>query len=222
LQIHPADFIWLADLGQNSPYDFRIDGSEKTYCMILNMKELPDGGCRCLFASDLPDGMVRCGIYPIRPIACQAYPLIFAGEELAIKSGAFCPDGTWNNGQLDLLHQRQELECHDMEFSIYAFLIAMWNREVMQCPILEKVDFRLFFNYLFDVYRRLELVRVAIPASAWPGIWGQWRQYTAQGTNPLCLKPNETEGTADWSPWVRGIQDAVVQAHHNIWSHMAV
>lgn len=66
------------------------------------MKELASGSYRCIFALDLPNNQVRCGIYPIRPIACQAYPLAFVGDEIAVKPWTSCPDDSWDIGQLDL------------------------------------------------------------------------------------------------------------------------
>ena len=198
LNIHPTDFLGLADLGEKSAFYFRVDGSEKAYCLVLNMKELPDGSRHCIFALDLPHQQVRCGIYSMRPIACRAYPLAFAGEEVVAKPWAYCPDGAWDVGRLDLAYWREELGRHDMEFSIHAFLVAVWNTEMMKQPKLERLDFGPFFSFLFDVYRRLESVRVAIPAGAWPDIWKQWRQFTAAGHNPLLLKTGQTVEVAGW------------------------
>ena len=215
LHIHPTDFLGLAELSEKSSYNFSIDSSEKAYCLVLTMKELPDGSRRCIFALDLPNSVVRCGIYPFRPIACRAYPLAFDGEEVFVKPWALCPDGAWDIGQLDLSHWREELERHDMEFSIYAFLIAIWNTEMRKQPKAEKLDFRPFFNFMFDVYRRLELARAAVPTGAWSGIWKQWRQFTAQGLNPLCLKTSEIVTATSWGWWLRSIQKAVVEAYQD-------
>ena len=183
--------------------------------LAVNMKELPDGSRHCIFALDLPHQQVRCGIYSMRPTACRAYPLAFAGEEVVAKPWAYCPDGAWDVGQLDLPYWREELGRHDMEFSIHAFLVAVWNTEMMKQPKLERLDFGPFFSFLFDVYRRLESVRVAIPAGAWPDIWKQWRQFTAAGHNPLLLKTGQTVEVAGWDRWLHSIRKSVVEAYKN-------
>jgi Fe-S-cluster containining protein len=211
LHIHPTDFIGLAHLNEKSTYGFAIDSSERAYCLVLNMKELPDGNRRCIFALDLPNDVVRCGIHPLRPTACRAYPVAFVDGEVDVKPGALCPDGSWDISQLDSDKWQEELERHAMEFSIYAFLVANWNRAMMKQLKVEKPDFRPFFDFLVDVYGRLELARAAVPGEAWSGIWRQWRHCATDGLNPLCLKTSEIGTATSWGWWLRSIQKAVVE-----------
>jgi Fe-S-cluster containining protein len=164
LHLKLTEFVAFAELNEENPYNFRLDSSDRAYCLALNMKELPDGSRRCLFALNLPNNQVRCGIYAIRLIACQAYPLAFIGEEVMVKLWALCPEGAWDIGQLDLAYWREELGRHDVEFSIYAFTVGSWNKEVMKQPKTEKLDFRPFLDFLTNVYSRLEIVRRTVPA----------------------------------------------------------
>ena len=210
------EFLAFAQLGTEDTYNFRLDSSEKAYCLTLNMRQLPKGGHRCIFALDLPHSQVHCSIYPFRPIGCRAYPLAFNEEEVVIKPWAFCPDGAWDLTQIDLGFWQEELRRHDMEFSIYTFVIGVWNMEMVKQPKLEKLDFRPFLNFLMDVYWRLEVARKEVPPEAWSGIWQQWHGFTVDGLNPLLLYMRQTADITNFDWWLRNIQKAVSEASQNI------
>ena len=216
LHIKPTDFLAFAELSQESSYNFKLDSSDKAYCLALYMKELPDGSRRCIFALDLPNHQIRCGIYPFRPIGCQAYPFAFAGNKVAVKPWALCPEETWDLTQLDLASWQEELGRHDMEFSIHAFAVGAWNKEMMKQPKLEKLNFRPFLNFLIDVYSRLEVVRAMVPTAARSDVWEQWRQFTAKGLNPLLLEMDEKVSNTGWGWWLQSIQNVVAEASQNI------
>ena len=218
LHIMPTEFVAFAELNEESPYDFRLDSSDKTYCLALYMKKLLDGNRRCIFGLDLPKHQLRCGIYPFRPIGCRAYPLAFVGEEVVVKPWAMCPEDAWDASQLDLSYWPEELGRHDMEFSIYALAVRSWNKAASMLPELEKLDFRPLLDFLVNVYSRLEINRELISAEAWPGIWKHWRQFTAEGLNPLFLK-NEQKGETSWDWWVQDIHKAVAEASQKIPMH---
>lgn len=216
LHLKLTDFVAFAELNDENPYNFKLDSSEKAYCLALNMKELPDGSRRCLFALDLPNNQVRCGIYAFRPIACRAYPLAFVGEEVMVKPWALCPEEVWDIKQLDLAQWREELGRHDMEFSICACIVGSWNKMAMNQPKLEKLNFSPFLDFLMNIYRCLETVRREVPAEAWPEIWKQWRCYTARGLNPLFLKSNGTVRMASWAWWLENIKKVIAVASQDI------
>jgi len=180
------------------------------------MRELLDGSRRCLFALDLRNNQVRCGIYPFRPIACRAYPFAFVGEEVMVKPWALCPEEVWDTKQLDLAQWRAELGRHDMEFSIYAFIVGSWNTMTINQPELEKLNFVPFLDFLANIYSCLETVRREVPAGAWPEIWKQWRCYTARGLNPLLLKSKETVRIASWALWLENIKKIIAVASQDI------
>jgi Fe-S-cluster containining protein len=216
LRLKVTDFVAFAALNDENHYNFRLDSSDRTYCLALRMRELPDGSHRCLFALDLPANQVRCGIYPFRPIACRAYPLAFVGEKVMVKPWAMCPEDAWDASQLDLVYWREELGRHDMEFSIYACMVGSWNRMAMNQPRLEKLNFVPFLDFLMSIYNCLETVRREVPAEAWPEIWKQWRCYTARGLNPLFLKSNGTARMASWASWLESIKNAITTASDDI------
>jgi Fe-S-cluster containining protein len=216
LHLRPTDSVSFAQLNDENPYNFRLDSSDRAYCLALRMRELPDGSRRCIFALDLPDNQVRCGIYPFRPIACRAYPLAFVGEEVMVKPWAFCPEGAWDKSQPDLNYWREELGRHDMEFSIYACIVGSWNKMAMNQPRLEKLNFVPFLDFLMNIYSNLERVRTEVPEEAWPEIWKQWRRYTARGLNPLLLNSNGAERAATWAWWLQSIRTVITTASEEI------
>ena len=216
LHLKPTDFVAFAELNDENPYNFKLDSSDRAYCLVLRMRELPDGSRRCLFTLDLPNNETRCGIYPLRPIACRAYPLAFVGEEVMVKPWALCPEGLWDIRQLDLARWREELGRHDMEFSIYACIVRSWNKMAMNQPMLEKLNFAPFLDFLINTYSGLEIVRREVPAEAWPEIWRQWQCYTARGLNPLFLKSNGTVRMASSAWWLENITEVIALASQDI------
>jgi Fe-S-cluster containining protein len=216
LNLRPTDFVAFAKLDDENPYNFRLDSSDRAYCLALRMRELSDGSRRCLFALDLPNNQVRCGIYPFRPIACRAYPLALVGEEVMVKPWALCPEDVWDASQLDLAYWREELGRHDMEFSIYACIVGSWNKIAMNQPRLENLNFVPFLDFLMNIYSCLETIRREVPAEAWSEIWKQWRCYTARGLNPLLVKANGTAKMASWTWWLESIRKVIATASRDI------
>jgi Fe-S-cluster containining protein len=216
LHLKHTDFLSFAELNDENPYNFRLDSSDRAYCLALRMRELPDGSRHCIFSLDLPNNQVRCGIYPFRPIACRAYPFAFVGKEVMVKPWALCPEGDWEIKQLDLIHWREELGRHDMEFSIYAYIIRSWNKIAMNQPELEKLNFVPFLDFLMNIYNCLDTVRREVPAETWPSIWKQWRCYTAKGLNPLLVRGNGTTRMGSWTWWLENIKKVIGVASQDI------
>jgi len=216
LHLKHTDFLSFAELNDENPYNFRLDSSDRAYCLALRMRELPDGSRRCIFALNLPDNHLRCGIYPFRPIACRAYPFAFIGEEVMVKPWALCPEDAWDASQPDFPYWREELGRHDMEFSIYAYIVGSWNKIAMNQRKLEKLNFVPFLDFLMGIYSCLATVRRDVPAEEWPSIWKQWRYYTARGLNPLSVKSNGTARMASWAWWLENVKKVIAVASQGI------
>jgi Fe-S-cluster containining protein len=214
LHIKPSDFVAFAGFNEESPYNFKLDSSGNSYCLALYMKELHNGSRRCIFSIDLP-GQLRCGIYPFRPIGCHAYPIAFLGEEVMVKPWALCPEGNWTHNRLDKAFWREELGRHDMEFSIYAFMLAAWNMAAQrrQPGVL---DFQPFLTFLMDCYSCLDALRNEIPQELWANIHRQWRWYTSRELNPLFMSTNEMKYPDYWEGWLAGIRRTVLTTINHI------
>jgi len=219
LGIEPTSFLAFAQMETDSPYHFRLDISEEAYCLALNMREQPDGSRRCIFLMELPGGQTRCGIYSLRPIACRAYPLTLAEDGVVVKPWAMCPERFLVPSQPDIDSWQQELERHDMEFSIYALLVESWNRRAMTLPKSQELNFRPLVDFVMEFYQRLEPSREAVTVQEWPGIWKHWRRFTGAGVNPLSRHVNDAEGSESWRWWVESIRRAVVQSVQALASH---
>jgi len=210
LSIKPTDFLAFAQLEEEeTPYNFQLDGSGRSYYLVLNMNEQPDGSRRCMFGLKLPRHQLRCGIYKLRPIACRAYPLVLEGGEVAIKPWALCPEGVWNLNDLDLPPLQEQLGRFQMEFCIYGLVVVSWNEGVAKQPSLEKLDFRPFVNYVMDVYDKLEGARDKVPTATWPLIWNRWRESMASGVNPLGSGELESNPPPAWKQWLQDIHEVV-------------
>jgi Fe-S-cluster containining protein len=234
LSVEPTSFLAFAQLEVDSPYHFRLDGSEKAYCLALNMKEwnhphltspiegegfspeVPDGSRRCIFLMELPSGQTRCGIYGLRPIACRAYPLVLTENGAEVKPWAMCPESGHTLNQRDGAFWQAELERHDMEFSIYALVVETWNGKGKDQPAIRELNFRPFLAFLMEAYGRLEPARRAVPEESWPRIWNRWRRFTAEGLNPLLARAGDPEADESWHRWLHEIRKAVADSAEGI------
>jgi Fe-S-cluster containining protein len=208
LHIKPSDFAAFAGFNEESPYNFKLDSSGNSYCLALYMKELQNGSRRCIFSIDLP-GQIRCGIYSFRPVGCRAYPIAFSGEKVVIKPWALCPEESWHNSRIDTAFWQQELGRHDMEFSIYAFMLAAWNMAA-QRHLPGALDFQPFLTFLMDCYACLDDLRTEILQESWADIHRQWRRYTSRELNPLFVSTSEMKHPDCWDSWLTGIRRAVL------------
>lgn len=217
LDVEPTAFLAFAQMEADSPYHFRLDSSEQAYCLALNMREQANGIRRCIFLMELPNGQTRCGIYSLRPIACRAYPLALIEDLVAVKPWAMCREGYPAPSNPDISIWQQELERHDMEFSIYALAVKIWNQKAMEQPVIRELDFRPFPDFLMDLYSRLEPARRGVPEESWPAIWSRWRRFTAEGLNPLLLLPaDDPAGDERWALWLQSIREAVADSAERI------
>lgn len=215
LGLNPVDFVAFAELNEESPYNIRVDSSDKAYCLALHMKELSGGKRSCIFALNLPRSQTRCGIYTLRPIGCRAYPLALMDKEVMVKPWALCPKGSWEHNPVDKEFWQKELARHDMEFSIYAFMLAAWNIAAQQrSPGV--LDFHPFLTYLMDTYSRLDALRAEIAAESWPHIHMQWRQYSSEGFNPLFVSLERKIYEDDWDKWLASIRKAVLTTINDV------
>jgi len=214
LGVSPTDFLAFAQVEkQKTPNSIRLPASEKSYCLVLNMSQQPDGSHRCMFALNLPHDQLRCGIYAFRPIICRAYPFTLEGGQVAVKPSAFCPEeGTWNLYDLDLPSLQQQLVRFEMEFCIYGLIVDGWNEHVAQQPAHEELDFRPFVNIVMDVYDQLEVVRAGVPSDAWPEIWNRCREFISDGINPLESEEMKSRQPHAWERWLQDIHQVVEDA----------
>jgi Fe-S-cluster containining protein len=217
--MNAADFLAFAGMEEKGKYDFILDSSEKAYCLVLSMREQADGGRRCIFLMDLPSHEVRCGIYSIRPLACRTYPLALVNCEVLKKAWALCPSKAWDLNLLDLASWREDLSRSQMEYALYAFVVASWNEEKLKQPPLERLDFRPFLDFLIATYRRIEEVRMSIAEKDWLEIWNQRPRPTATGLNSLSLGDGQAGAAERWNWWIKSIQEAVSESIQNTGCH---
>lgn len=112
---------------------------------------------RCIFLQT--DGTAaRCGIYPVRPGPCAAFP--FQRDGAIVRIGriarAYCPPGAWHapaaGGEMDRV--LQPLLRRDADRAVYGALIDLWNARADAAAVLP--DGARFFEFLHDAYAALE------------------------------------------------------------------
>ena len=112
-----------------------------------------DGACPFLMSIGSPIGGVgRCGIYPIRPSPCRAYPATFDDELLQLAPREYCPPGAWD--QLDQPRFRGYYRFGQRQRAIHDVLGDGWNERVLKRR--ERHSPSDLYAYWMDSYGRLE------------------------------------------------------------------
>ena len=178
-----ADFLEL--LGRDAPEaDFRIglrgpDDRSRRHCRLqLRRIATPSAAHaqRCTFLHE-QSGRVLCGIYPVRPRACAAFPYQEAGPvvKLSRLARALCPPSSWAGLPIDTVgHQllRRQQEC---ERAVYDAVIDVWNAMLPTVgPWPTEVSFFSYLTQSFALLAQREPALLVLPTAPQP------REFVAQ------------------------------------------
>ena len=138
-------------------------GTERRYHR-LELRRVPtpeaDFMQRCIFLQT--DGpAARCGIYPLRPGPCAAFPFERDGAVVRISrivriGRAYCPPGAWQPPAAGHETDRllQPLTRCEADRAVYDALIVVWNARADEATALP--DGARFFRFLHEAYAVLE------------------------------------------------------------------
>jgi Fe-S-cluster containining protein len=137
---------------------------------------------RCVFLATLDAGYERCGIHASRPYVCRTYPARFRHGSVAIRDDALCPADAWNISGLDLPEWRLTMLRQELEWTVYAYVVAVWNA-ALDAPA-EAAD---FFAWLLTVYARLDAMRAALEPGAFDDTVRRWLDVSGDSPVPAFM-----------------------------------
>jgi Fe-S-cluster containining protein len=112
---------------------------------------------RCVFLTNAgtEESEARCGIYPLRPGPCRAFPFQREGAVLRLSriSRAYCPPGAWRLSDADG-ELPQQLLLRELDQEIYDALIDFWNERIPAEAV--PPDAARYFEFLEASYGSLE------------------------------------------------------------------
>lgn len=115
----------------------------------LALVKRPGSAGACTFLWTLNDGHAQCGLGPLRPVACQAYPAAIMDGTLCADSSA-CTCRCWSVLDLDGERDRALLGRLADEQAGYAAIVRRWNEALPPAPA--RRTFRQFCGYLLKAY----------------------------------------------------------------------
>lgn len=219
LRLRPEEFAVPVLLKDPGNAGFRLEPSGRQYALALDKRRWGSRGKvsergPCIFLVRMTDGVERCGIHAIRPVACRVYPMAVRNADLAQRSDAMCPAGSW------VLDERQKREWHRslslgrMQFDIYAEVLARWNARVDAAASGTRFSILEFFDYLLNVYEPIERLiestgteEIDDIVATWPIDPGTTDQVAGAGTS------HEQES---WIRYLRAVRDILGRFYRDV------
>jgi hypothetical protein len=192
----PEQFLAVVRQPKPNSRGFLLDRSEQTYDIALDKAPAETAEKPCVFWLGFPSGVGRCGIYSLRPYVCQTYPAFFQEQQVVRREDVLCPQGSWGDNTLQQPAWRERLHRMQVEFDIYALVVARWNYHVLHTPRPESVSVWAYYAFLLNVYTRLETMRKVLTVVEWQAMSEVWGSYYARGISPL------RQETAEMTPWM--------------------
>ena len=156
LQVPPWSFCLPVPTEPHDSDGFVLSAGASPQRLALMRMPAESGEHPCVFLLRLPGGHGRCGLGPLRPIGCRAFPCVLADGEVRVRSDVLCTCRDWSLADVDLREQRRLLEQEIEEQHVHAGMVAAWNAFARQLPEDEPAAFEDFCRYLLDMHRQLE------------------------------------------------------------------
>jgi hypothetical protein len=173
-RLAPEQF--LVPCPQDSPRSdgFLLARDEPTYGLALDKRGQFHPGQPCIFLVDLKGGHSRCGIYADRPTVCQAYPMTLMDDATILYPDALCPPGSWPEAVVRRPSWREAIARRMMHFGVYEDVITRWNARVLEAAPGTAFSLFAFYDYLINVYDRLDTLNREIDAATLAAIEREW------------------------------------------------
>ncbi len=178
-RLGPEQFVIACEQGQPGADGFLLDDGQSHYGLVLDKRGPVNPKRPCVFLIDLAGGHSRCGIYEHRPVVCQAYPMVLSQTGVAQRRDSLCPPNSWPPAAIARPHWHLALQRQRMHIDIYHLVVACWNQRVVSRGSGTTHSLGEFFDYLMNVYDRLETLAIETGAQALGEIERTWGQSAA-------------------------------------------
>jgi Fe-S-cluster containining protein len=154
LDLPPWTFLVYFEAREPRPDAFALDASERRFCLLLSKR--PSRRKRtpppCIFLVRTRRGYHRCGLGPLRPRVCQAYPAELAEDVVCLRLDGGCTCRRWALADVDITQERSLVQARRAELREYHAIVAEWNRHVAELPPGAGAEFTEFCQFLLETY----------------------------------------------------------------------
>ncbi|HMA35834.1 MAG TPA: YkgJ family cysteine cluster protein [Chloroflexia bacterium] len=195
-RLSPEDFLMACRQQQPGLDGFHLQHAGPGYGLALDKNGPFQIKQPCVFLVRLNDGHERCGIYDHRPVVCQGYPMAMWSGQVFQRSESLCPPGAWPLPAVLRPSWRTAIQRFYMYMDVYIAVVARWNAWVAAHPAVE-FPLPSYFNYLLNVYDRLDQLNTEVGDAALETIRAAW---------PTVPRPEEdlltAYGRPEEVPWL--------------------
>jgi Fe-S-cluster containining protein len=169
---------------------FLLDPEDPPYGLALDKRGRFHPNQPCVFLIDLKGGNSRCGIYEHRPVVCQAYPMTAIGTVVAQFDDALCPPGSWPPAAVGRPAWREAIARRIMQYAIYEDVVSRWNARVIAARPGTQFSLYAYYDYLINVYDRLDTLNRAVGTDALAAIQDTWGTAGGGSSERTAAKPD--------------------------------
>jgi Fe-S-cluster containining protein len=154
-RLPPEDFV--VPISQDEPRadSFRLAADGPPTALMLDKQGRLKVNQPCVFLLHLAGDQDRCGIYPDRPVVCQAYPMVLAPRGVTLRDKPLCPPDSWSEEELGKRSWRLAVLRVTMQFDLYAEVAVRWNLHVDAAGPGRQFALTDYLSYLVNVYERI-------------------------------------------------------------------
>jgi Fe-S-cluster containining protein len=202
-----GSFLITFPAKEQNEYGFLLVPGGDRYEIALDKIGSYQKGNPCIFWMPLLTDHGRCGIYPCRPLVCQTYPAYQQQEVVALRDDVYCPARSWNLAGMDVASFRRRLYRFRMERDLYAYMVQAWNRSVEGA--LSPRNLSQYYDFLMNLYERLERVEQLIPAERFQPMVQLWAELAPSAPNPLIADLTPRNGNHEWHEFLANVRATV-------------
>jgi Fe-S-cluster containining protein len=133
MQLAPTDFLAYRATDGPGPGRFQLAPGEAYFELLLAKRPLPEPlPSPCVFLVRTNDEHALCGLGPLRPGQCRAYPVYVADDVVNLIND---PDGcvrTWSYADVDLDEERDRSRGLAAEEAEHRRMVGEWNARVAE------------------------------------------------------------------------------------------
>jgi Fe-S-cluster containining protein len=158
MQLAPVDFVAYRRAAGPGPGRFQLEPGGASHELVLAKRALPEPlPSPCVFLLRTNDNHGLCGLGPLRPGQCRAYPVYLSGDVVGLIHD---PDGcvrTWSYGDIDVEAERERSRGLAAEEEEHQRAVREWNERVNASG--RGRSFEDFCAYLLNRYAAMDAAR---------------------------------------------------------------
>ena len=133
MQLAPVEFIAYRQAGGPGEGQFQLAPDGPSYELVLAKRSLPEPlPSPCVFLVRTNDGHGLCGLGPLRPGQCRAYPVYVTGDAVGLINDPAGCVRSWSYADIDVEAEREHGRGLMAEAEEHRAAVREWNARVKE------------------------------------------------------------------------------------------